>query len=212
MEITPDITKKAFDTMPPELRRASREVNVSGKVHKIAQKYHLHVDIEGDIVSEVWYVILGLSEAESLGKKLSTRVIIPGVDINTFITEINEAIFLPIRQKMMEYYEENADELDEEEVEAEEPVMERAGVHIETTTPTPQVADSLTLSRKLTLEGIENPTPTPDIPLSQAKLEIPHSIPPETTDHSINALSSSSPSIPPVSPQRTIDPYREIPS
>lgn len=212
MEITPDITEKAFESMPPELRKATREINVSAKVHEIAQKYKLHMDVEGDVVSEVWYVILGLSEAEGLGKKLSTRVIIPGVDINTFITEINETIFLPIRQKMMEYYEENADELDEEEVYAEEPVMERAGVHIETENSIPQAADSLNLSRKLTLEGIENPTPTPDIPLSQAKLEAPHSIPPETTDHSISALSPSSPSIPPANQKRSIDPYREIPS
>lgn len=212
MEITPDQIENAFDKIPQTLSKAIREINISQIIHEICTSHNIHIDKEGILSSEVWYVLLGLSDAESLPRKIGSQIIVPGLDPNALITEINEKIFLPVKHRMMENEENLADELDEEEVEAEELVMERAGVHIETTTPAPQVSDSLTLSRELTLEGIENPTPTPDIPLSQTKLETPHSIPPETTDHSINGLSSLSPSIPPASPQRTIDPYREIPS
>lgn len=212
MEITPDQIEKAFDKIPQSLSKAIRETNISQIIHEICASHNIHIDKEGILTSEVWYVLLGLSDAESLPRKTGSQIVVPGLDPNALITEINEKIFLPVKHKMMENEEDIADELDEEEVHAEEPVMERAGVHIETEKSIPQTADSLNLSRKLTLEGIENPTPTPDIPLSQAKLEAPHSIPPETTNHSISALSPSSPSIPPVNQKQSIDPYREIPS
>lgn len=215
MEITPDTIEKGFESMPPELRKATREVDVSKTLHEISQKYHLHMDIEGSIVSEAWYIILGLKKAEDFDKEIRKFILIPQDEMSSMITEINERVFSKIRSRFLEIKQKQKEEeeLDSflESTKSEEEILHESGVDIEETPAKTRPSDSMVpnplLAREDMLAQIETPSPGVSTTLSSIKLDSPHGLPSTT-----RTLSLDKPPLPggtPPPPPRSTDPYKE---
>ena len=215
MEITPDIIEKGFESMPPDLRRATREVDVSKTLHDIAQKYHLHMDILGSIVSEAWYVILGLKRAESFDAEIGKSVIIPQDQFSAMLAEINENVFAKIRSRVLEIRQQEKDdeELDNylESTKSEEEIMHESGIEIEEAPPKTRPSDSMLpnplLAQEDMIAQIEKPVASTPTNLSSIKLSIPHGLP--STERTLSLDKAPLPGGTPPPPPRSTDPYKE---
>lgn len=214
MEITPDQIEKGFEAMPAELRKATREVDVSKTVHEIAQKYHLHMDVEGAVVSEVWYVILGFKRAEDLEREIGKSVIIPQDQFAQMIAEMNEHVFARIRSRVLEIRQENEEDekIDQliEESKSEEEIMHESGIDLEPEPVKTRPSDSEKpnpLMRKDLMSQIETPTHSTATTLSSIKLEMPHGLP--ATERTLSLDKPPLPGGTPPLPPRSTDPYKE---
>lgn len=215
MEITPDTIEKGFESMPPELRKAVREVDVSKTLHEICQKYHLHMDIEGSIVSEAWYVILGFKQAEDFSKEVGKVALIPQDQFSALLSEINDHVFAKIRARVLEIRQQLQDEAElENQLEAsksEEELFHESGVELEQsvqkTRPSDSVVPNQVLAREDMLAQIETPTPSTPTTLSSVKLEAPHGLPP--TQRTMSLEKPPLPGSTPPPPPRSADPYKE---
>ncbi len=215
MEITPDTIEKGFESMPPELRKATREVDVSKTLHEISQKYHLHMDIEGSVVSEAWYVILGLRKAEDFDKEIGKTVLLPQDQFSSMITEINEQVFAKIRSRVLEIRQrqQEEEELDAylESTKSQEEILHESGVDIEETPTKTRPSDSVVpnplLAREDMLAQIETPSPGSPTTLSSLKLDSPHGLPP--TQRTLSVEKPPLPGSTPPPPPRSNDPYKE---
>lgn len=213
MEITPDTIEKSFETMPPELRKATREVNVSKTLHELSQKYHLHMDIEGVVVSEAWYVILGFKKAEDFDKEIGKVVILPQDQFTSFLSEINDLVFSRIRSRVLEIRQElqKEEELNSylEDTKTEEEIFHESGVDLEEhkTRPSDSAVPNKILAREDMLSEIESPTPSTPTTFSSAKLDSPHGFP--ATERTLSLEKPPLPGSVPPPPPRSTDPYKE---
>ena len=215
MEITPDTIEKGFESMTPEMRKAVREVDVSKTIHTISQKYHLHMDVEGTVVSEAWYVILGFKKAEDFDREIGKSVIIPQDQFVSFITEINESVFAKIRSKILELRQrqEDEEEFDNylENSKSEEEIMHESGIDIEPepqkTRPSDTLVSPAVSAREDMLAQIETPTPSFSPTLSSVKLDVPHGLPP--TERTLSLDKPPLPGGTPPPPSKSSDPYKE---
>ncbi|MBP6856727.1 MAG: hypothetical protein KBC42_03270 [Candidatus Pacebacteria bacterium] len=210
MEITPDIIEKGFESMPPELRKATREVDVSKTLHEIAQKYHLHMDVVGSVVSEAWYVILGLKKAETFDTEIGKSVIIPQEQFSAMLTEINEHVFAKIREKVLEIRQKQKEEeeLDEylESTKTQEEILHESGIDIQPEPAKSRPSDNFVPDKVQAQEDMISKIETPPS-LSSIKLNSPHGLQPTERVHSVEKPPLPNGTPPP--PPRSSDPYKE---
>ncbi len=210
MEITPDIIEKGFESMPPELRKATREVDVSKSIHEISQRYNLHMDVTGSVISEAWYVILGFKKAEDFDREIGKIVVIPQEQFSSFLKEINESVFSRIRSRVLEIIQEkrNEEELDQllEGSKTQEEILNESGIEIEQEPVKTRPSDTFLPNKAIAQEDMIAQIETPPN-ISSIKLNAPHGLPPTERTHSIDKPPLPGGTPPP--PPRSVDPYKE---
>ncbi|MBY0294287.1 hypothetical protein K2Q08_03075 [Patescibacteria group bacterium] len=108
-EATSDSTQNKIQQrlaeLPQDVRDAVLSAQLGERLRAIGQKHSLHIDQIGVLEDEVMLVMLGFFEPEELNNQIATQLRIPAQDASAIVQEVNEQIFLPIRESMKRFSE-----------------------------------------------------------------------------------------------------------
>lgn len=206
MEYTFEQIEQAYTNLPKKVRVAMLHVNIGEQVNLIGEKYKINIEQKNTLYSEIMLVVVGLKSTVSFEEELKQLIKIPEDKYSEFVIDINNNIFLAMREDMQntDYLE----ELDNEVPEKAEVVIEKKNTDVDL-----DLDDDQEITQAVTVQNIELPTPkvspaptlekiTPVVPnIAEKKLTEAFSIPKVTSDHSIPAIKKE--------PSSGVDPYRE---
>jgi hypothetical protein len=122
---TEQLIKEQMESLPRPVKEAIASFDWARAVFDIGRKHDLHVDEIGEVQTEVMLVVLGLISPKDFYDQMVSRV---GIEENRALevaTEVNEKVFLRIRDFMKEYYAE------EEKSQSERKVLNSAGIRLD---------------------------------------------------------------------------------
>jgi len=125
-----DKTKTENSSLPENIKKAIEVIDVDSTLASISKKYNLHVDQTGALATETYMVITGITDGAEFVDNVEKEVGIAEDVAVQIVTDINNQIFLKIRQLLQG----EAGELETESISSGE--------------------------REQTLDAIENPIPT----------------------------------------------------
>jgi len=100
MKYTKEQLNEKYKMLPKELQDAMFSGEATENVKKIGEKHNLHVDKIGELGEEVWFTMLGVKRSADFIRNIKTRLNLPDEKINMIAKDINEKIFLPVREYM----------------------------------------------------------------------------------------------------------------
>lgn len=127
---TQDQIERRLAELPEDVRNAVLSADLGRNVQVIGQAHHLHIDQIGKLEDETMLVMLGFFDPEQFSTQLEQQLLIPAADAAAIASEINSAIFLPIRESLKHFMAERA-------VAAEEPHLEPSTPAVPATAPAP---------------------------------------------------------------------------
>lgn len=234
-EDTKKIIKKKFDRLPESIKELILSSNYENTLIEIGRKYNLTVEQMGMLEKETTMVMMGLIPIKDFQEDLTRELQVSQDKGFQITTDINEKIFLRIREllKIMNSEEKLSQEEGikaNNEIE-EKKILSSAGIEIlngNTSTPpqngTPEEGNNpLPVPEKLELNS---PLEEYSVPKTEGGGKMPESVPPmlsqklsETvktqqvkTEHSVeNITKAPEPNKEAETKKYTIDPYRELP-
>ena len=179
MTYTKEQLAQKYLELPEDLKEAMIEVRTAETIYDIGQKNNLHVDQIGELADEVGLAMLGLTKSEDFLTHIKNRLQIDQTTAEQITREVNEQIFLPIRESLQKLH--SANEANEA-IEAQE--ASSGGVQ---TFPTTQVEASAETEGELPdkdklLNEIENPDKSESDKVFEKKLGQLFRIPREEVD------------------------------
>ncbi len=106
-KITPEEIKNAFDAMPSNLVNAISSIKVEKVIQEIEKKYSLHIDKAGTLNGLRPLVFAGLLSTQEFSQEIEQGMGLSVIQTPLLISDLNEKIFAPVRQKMQEIEELN---------------------------------------------------------------------------------------------------------
>lgn len=104
---TEQLIKDHLAALPEPVRKAIASFDWAREVFDIGRKHSMHVDRIGELQTEVMLVVLGLVSPRDFQNELFDRIE-PNRDIALEISdEVNQKVFIRIREYMKKYYEGN---------------------------------------------------------------------------------------------------------
>jgi hypothetical protein len=144
-----DILFEKLDTLPEEIQRTAMSIELTNTLTEIGKKYQLHLDILDELVDEVRLVLLGETKTGEFIDHLTKRLAVPREKAAQIAADVNEQVFVKVRDALKELTEAQA-QREKEDREAAD--TEKTG-NSAVTAPTPEVQPS----RDTILAGVENP-------------------------------------------------------
>ncbi|MBI4135959.1 MAG: hypothetical protein HY481_00175 [Candidatus Vogelbacteria bacterium] len=170
----PKQEEHGFGRLPAVIQKALEAIDLHGIMRKIGTEQKLHIDQMGILDNEVGSVLVGETRPEEFLPRLKSKLQIDQVAAEAIAKEVNEQIFLPIRESLQKLHEAG------EAIEAKEAI--EGGVETIPAVPsTPLGASELPDKDKL-LDEIENPSKTPEDTVFEKKLGQLFRIPREEVD------------------------------
>ncbi len=203
-EKTKKLIEERIKLLPQDIQAVVLEGSWLGALEDIRKKHGLRVDQAGELQTETFLVLLGLTKPANYVHEIQSRLNLVGNKAEEIAQDAEKLIFRPLITKLEEVYSRN----EETAIAPEETrVLNNTGIEIETETPpTGNVSSPSTVNRDTLLEEVENPLLIPN-PENQniiaSKLSNTFTIPKKDTDQSLGGT--------PVSPplKKSGDPYRE---
>ncbi len=93
-------TKEALQKLPDDLRKIILSTETADKIQAIGQKYNLHIDQMGALDEEVHNVLFGVSSPSKLTEQIKNRLGIEQSAADNITRDLNEQIFLKIRESL----------------------------------------------------------------------------------------------------------------
>jgi len=109
MTYTKEQLAQKYRELPEDLKEAMVEVRTAETIYDIGQKNNLHVDQIGELADEVGLAMLGLTKSDDFLSHIKNRLQIDQNTAEQITREVNEQIFLPIRESLMKLHTENND-------------------------------------------------------------------------------------------------------
>ncbi len=153
MEYSSEQLLERFSKLPDDLKTATWDLDIEGAVGDIGIKYQLHIDQIGVLADHIALTIIGLEPIDQFKNNLEKELLLPKEKMNELIGEVNQQIFLPIRESLQR--------LHEQKDRAAEAAAVSAGVETIQAIAPDQTTDELPAKDKL-LDEIENPQATKD--------------------------------------------------
>lgn len=91
--------------LPQDVRDAVLSAQLGEHVREIGQRHALHIDQAGVLEDEVMLVMLGFFKPEDFSNQIAAQLRIPAADADAIAQEVNQQIFLPIRESMKRFAE-----------------------------------------------------------------------------------------------------------
>lgn len=185
------LIKEQIESLPRAVREAIASFDWARIVFDIGRKNNLQVDDIGEIQKEVMLVVLGLISPKEFYDQMVERVGIVEDKAFNIADEVNEKVFVRIREYMKNYYEE------QEEVQSERRVLNSAGIRFDDGEDLPEEAIKTkpAVENKKTEEEIIVPPP------QNANSNIKEEVQEKKTEKQFKDL--------PETPPNFLDPYRE---
>lgn len=100
MQYTQEQIKEKFESLPLDVKEAISSVDTTNTILKIGEKYRIQIDELGELVDETGLVMLGFVHPGDFVSGVKKRLNIPQDLAETLVREINNEIFLKIRESI----------------------------------------------------------------------------------------------------------------
>ncbi len=147
MQHSSDELNEIFQKMPEGIKDAIVSVDTARIINDTGKKYGLHIDQVGTVAEETGLVLLGLTHPTEFVSNLTKRLGIDRVVASQIASEINDQVFLKVREQLR-----NVHDNPEEVAPEDEPAPE-----------------SLHPTRDALLEAIQNPEGMAKRPIAKEK-------------------------------------------
>ena len=104
---TPEEIQKKFDALPADIKSTIYSANMLGLIQKMGEKYKLHIDQLDMLEAETVDVMTGFSKPEDFVANLSISLSIDRVQAENIAKEINDGLFIKIRESLKNMYSAN---------------------------------------------------------------------------------------------------------
>ncbi|MFQ5788444.1 MAG: hypothetical protein ACE5H1_10760, partial [Thermodesulfobacteriota bacterium] len=91
---------KRLNALPREIKNVVGSTELSESLKSITKKYNLHIDQAGILGDEINFTLLGFTKTTDFIKNLKAQLNLPDEKVNAIAKDVNEKIFLPIRQSL----------------------------------------------------------------------------------------------------------------
>lgn len=206
MTYAPAELYEKFKNLPDDVQNSFLSIDTYNILHKIVERYHLHVDQSGLLSEEVGLVMLGATRPDDFLTSIQTKLGIPLETAGNIVKDINTEIFFPIRSSLealnnggISKYRESA------------PLVEHfspAGEVSERNIPKPQTPLRNPDNNAIIInEEVKEKAPRSDRQIFDEKMSKLFRLPKEEVDlGNSDGKSSNQPNT-----SGSVDPYREIP-
>jgi len=96
--------------LPEEIQDVMASMNSTYTIRTIGQKYGLHIDKIGELSDEIGLTMLGLTKSDDFLVHIKNRLQLDQTTAEQITREVNEQIFLPIRESLMKLHANEATE------------------------------------------------------------------------------------------------------
>src|SRR3989344_3661472 len=103
---TPEEIKEKFDALPADIKAVIYSADMLGQIQKIVEKYKLHIDKLDILEAETADVMTGFSKPEDFVSNLSSALSVDRAQAENIAKDINEGLFLKIRESLKRLYSE----------------------------------------------------------------------------------------------------------
>lgn len=86
--------------LPREIKNVVGSTKLSEFLKSLIKKYNLHIDQAGILGDEINFTLLGFTKTTDFIRNLKTQLNLPDEKINAIAKDVNEKIFLPIRESL----------------------------------------------------------------------------------------------------------------
>lgn len=201
-EKTKKLIEERIKLLPQDIQAVVLEGSWLGALEDIRKKHGLRVDQAGELQTETFLVLLGLTKPANYVHEIQSRLNLVGNKAEEIAQDAELSIFRPILARLEEIYtKENENTLTQNET----TLLKKTGIELENGAPSENIKQESVateqINRDTLLEEVENPLLIPQQPktnLVQTKLTETFTIPKTTT--------TTTPT-PPI--QKSVDPYRE---
>ncbi|MEK7589789.1 MAG: hypothetical protein AAB475_00850 [Patescibacteria group bacterium] len=100
MRYSKDFLNEKYKLIPEVVKDAMGSVDRANLIRSIAEKYKLHIDQTGLLFEEIIYVTLGVEKTSDFVRNLKVYLHISKNKVNAVAGDVNEKIFLPIREAL----------------------------------------------------------------------------------------------------------------
>ncbi len=108
------IIQEQSKKLPNDVRQAIASADVSIKINAITKAHNLHIDQAGALEMAIMLVMIGLEHPSNFAANIVEEVGISELEANIITKEVNDKIFLPIRDSLMRMAEEMERESEDE--------------------------------------------------------------------------------------------------
>lgn len=99
-KFTPQQLQEAYKKLPGDIKKLYSSEEVTNKLYNTGQKYNLHVDQIGGLVDEVGWVMVGLNPTQKFTSNIIERLKIDSDLAKNITNDINQEIFVHIREAL----------------------------------------------------------------------------------------------------------------
>ena len=89
-----------FQKLPTVVQDVIFSSNTTDTIKEISKKYNLHIDKIGILNKEITYIIVGLEKTTDFIRNIKVQLNLPDEKINAIAKDVNEKIFLQVREVM----------------------------------------------------------------------------------------------------------------
>ncbi|TSC61695.1 MAG: hypothetical protein G01um101448_213 [Parcubacteria group bacterium Gr01-1014_48] len=104
MDYTPEMLEKQFNLVPDDVKNALSSEATATALQEIGEKNGLLEDRIESLVNETGFVMLGLTHPSSFVSNLTTKMGISRENAQRIAAQVNESIFMPIRESLKKIY------------------------------------------------------------------------------------------------------------
>ncbi|MBI2097831.1 MAG: hypothetical protein HYT46_02790 [Candidatus Vogelbacteria bacterium] len=156
-----------FERLPEVIQKALGSIDLHGIMRKIGAEQKLRIDQMGMLDDEVGLVMVGETRPEDFLSHIKTRLLIDQTAAESIGREVNEQIFLPIRESLQKLHGETE---------------MSGGVETIASLPKPETPVGELPDKDKLLDEIEHPSKTPEDTVFEKKLGQLFRIPREEVD------------------------------
>lgn len=130
MRYSKEQINERFQMLSPTVQDIILSVEIADAIKEITKKNDLHMDTAGLLNEEITYVIVGAEKSVNFVSNLKTKVHIPEDKVNSVAGDVNDKIFLPVREALKNAANKPAQDIKSEVV--EESNLHKKEVELET--------------------------------------------------------------------------------
>lgn len=114
MNYSEQILRARFEQLPEDVQKAIIATPWKDKLAQIANKHNLHIDQEGHLGEETVIVMFGLDHPDNLAYNIAEHVEVSEEEAEAIAEDLNNEIFLKIRESLKKVIEKRGNEGEEE--------------------------------------------------------------------------------------------------
>ena len=166
MRYSKEQINERFQMLSPTVQDIILSVEIADAIKEITKKNDLHMDTAGLLNEEITYVIVGAEKSVNFVSNLKTKVHIPEDKVNSVAGDVNDKIFLPVREALKNAANKPAQDIKSEVV--EESNLHKKEVELETRINHAPLTESEEIRQHVEAQRVVGNTtaPPPNLPTS----------------------------------------------